>query len=223
MQLLLGRTVSDTKRGNTQGQVIKYEMSEAIIKVTFVNSREGYKYDEYGDEITVTRVIRQTGKSTYKMSGRAHGREKTCKLQDVNEMMAKFNIPKVGQTPVLNQEDAKTFMSGTDQGKMYRAVEGGTELKACLSYLTEAETMLKEVQSKLDTTTKDSEKLDKKKNELEAELLESAEFAPGATTKRVSHADLYLACILTHLYDIGHSLHVLLLCDLFVCRWIGRC
>lgn len=101
----------------------------AIVKVTLLNhGSDGYKHDEYGDTITIERRIAYSGGyNGYKL--RDHqGNEVSRSKKDLDEILDTLNIQVENPVAVLDQEEAKKFITGKAQDK-YNFFMKATELE----------------------------------------------------------------------------------------------
>jgi len=90
---------------------------------------DGYRHDVYGDSITVERVIslRSGGFNGYKLLDK-DGKEQSRSKKDLDSMLDQLNIQVENPVAVLDQEEAKKFLTGKPEDK-YEFFTKATELE----------------------------------------------------------------------------------------------
>ncbi|KAL7570169.1 hypothetical protein ACA910_020007 [Epithemia clementina (nom. ined.)] len=124
IQICLGAGARRTNRARNLKELVRKEASAggtpscARIRVTVLNQgTDGYKHDIYGDEITVERTIALNGGfNGFKLLDR-NGKERSRDKKDLHEMLDVLNIQVENPVAVLDQEEAKKFLSGKAQDK----------------------------------------------------------------------------------------------------------
>jgi structural maintenance of chromosomes protein 6 len=101
----------------------------AKIRVTLLNKGDdAYEHDTYGDTITVERTIAiRGGYNGFKLFGhdmKEHSRSR----KDLDEMLDKLNIQVENPVAILDQEEAKKFLTGKAADK-YKFFMKATELE----------------------------------------------------------------------------------------------
>jgi structural maintenance of chromosomes protein 6 len=101
----------------------------AKIRVTLLNKGDdAFEHDTYGDSITVERTISlRGGYNGYKLFDQ-HEQEKSRSKKDLDEMLDKLNIQVENPVAILDQEEAKKFLTGKASDK-YNFFMKATELE----------------------------------------------------------------------------------------------
>jgi len=106
------------------------DCSGAKLRVTLLNKgADGYMPEVYGDTITVERVIslRSGGFNGYKLLD-ANKKEQSRSKKDLDQMLDQLNIQVENPVAVLDQEEAKKFLTGKAEDK-YAFFTKATELE----------------------------------------------------------------------------------------------
>ena len=106
------------------------DCSGAKLRVTLLNKgADGYMPEVYGDTITVERVIslRSGGFNGYKLLD-ANMKEQSRSKKDLDQMLDQLNIQVENPVAVLDQEEAKKFLTGKAEDK-YAFFTKATELE----------------------------------------------------------------------------------------------
>lgn len=135
IQICLGAGARRTNRARNLKELVRKEASagnapaQAKIRVTLLNEGEdGYKHEEYGDSITVERTISLgSGYNGYKLLNHA-GKEVSRNKKDLDDMLDLLNIQVENPVAVLDQEEAKKFLTGKAEDK-YNFFMKATELE----------------------------------------------------------------------------------------------
>jgi chromosome segregation ATPase len=101
----------------------------AKIQVTLRNEGDdGFQREIYGDSITVERIItNRSGGGGYKLLDE-HGKSKSTAKKDLDAMLDQLNIQVENPVAVLDQEDAKKFLTGKPEDK-YNFFAKATDLE----------------------------------------------------------------------------------------------
>jgi chromosome segregation ATPase len=101
----------------------------AKVRVTLLNKgSDAFQHDIYGDSITVERTIAlRGGYNGYKLFS-ADNIEQSRSKKDLTEMLDKLNIQVDNPVSILDQEEAKKFLTGKAEGK-YKFFMKATELE----------------------------------------------------------------------------------------------
>ncbi|CAN0074078.1 unnamed protein product, partial [Phaeothamnion confervicola] len=92
---------------------------DALVQVTLLNSDDGFEYDKYGDSITVRRTIKRAGGGG-KLELIGEGGEVLSRdRKDLEKMLDHLNIQVDNPCAVLDQENAKKFLQGSERDKYH--------------------------------------------------------------------------------------------------------
>ena len=134
IQVCLGAGARRTHRARNLKDLIRKEAgadcSGAKLRVTLLNKgSDGFMPDVYGDTITVERCIsmRSGGFNGYKLLDH-NGKERSRKKADLDAMLDQLNIQVENPVAVLDQEEAKKFLTGKAEDK-YAFFTKATELE----------------------------------------------------------------------------------------------
>eukprot|EP00571_Detonula_confervacea_P004119 CAMPEP_0172311834 /NCGR_PEP_ID=MMETSP1058-20130122/15802_1 /TAXON_ID=83371 /ORGANISM="Detonula confervacea, Strain CCMP 353" /LENGTH=1228 /DNA_ID=CAMNT_0013025129 /DNA_START=30 /DNA_END=3716 /DNA_ORIENTATION=+ len=134
IQVCLGAGARRTHRARNLKDLVRKEAgadcSGAKLRVTLLNKgADGYMPDVYGDYITVERIIsmRSGGFNGYKLLD-ADMKEKSRAKKDLDAMLDQLNIQVENPVAVLDQEEAKKFLTGKAEDK-YAFFTKATELE----------------------------------------------------------------------------------------------
>jgi recombinational DNA repair ATPase RecF len=134
IQICLGAGARRTHRARNLKELIRKEAGDtcsgAKVRVTLLNGGpDGFQQDVYGDTITVERTIslRAGGSSGYKLLD-DNGVSKSSSKQDLDAMLDHLNIQVENPVAVLDQEEAKKFLTGKPEDK-YEFFAKATELE----------------------------------------------------------------------------------------------
>jgi hypothetical protein len=131
IQICLGAGARRTNRARNLKELVRKGTTSncAKIRVTLLNKGDdSFKHDVYGDSITVERTIAlRGGYNGYKLYG-ADDVEQSRSKKDLDEMLDKLNIQVENPVAILDQEEAKKFLTGKATDK-YRFFMKATELE----------------------------------------------------------------------------------------------
>ena len=133
IQICLGAGARRTHRARNLRELVRKEAaatSRAIVRVTVLNmGDDAYLREKYGDEITVERTIDKTGTTVnpYKLLDK-NGKVVSRLKSDLDAMLDQLNIQVENPVAVLDQEEAKKFLSGKPEDK-YNFFQKATELE----------------------------------------------------------------------------------------------
>jgi hypothetical protein len=115
IQICLGAGARRTHRARNLKELVRKDSSCACakVRVTLLNRGvDGYKHEIYGDTITVERTIAvRGGYNGYKLLD-ANGKEQSRAKKDLDDMLDKLNIQVENPVAILDQEEAKKFLTG---------------------------------------------------------------------------------------------------------------
>lgn len=134
IQVCLGAGARRTHRARNLKDLVRKEAGAdcagAKLRVTLLNKgADGYMPEIYGDYITVERIIslRSGGFNGYKLLD-ATGKERSRSKKDLDAMLDQLNIQVENPVAVLDQEEAKKFLTGKAEDK-YEFFTKATELE----------------------------------------------------------------------------------------------
>lgn len=135
IQICLGAGARRTHRARNLKELVRKEAAgnnpntSAKLRVTLLNEGgDGYKQDVYGDTITVERCISlRGGYNGYKLFD-ANDKEVSRSKKDLDDMLDHLNIQVENPVAILDQEEAKKFLTGKASEK-YAFFMKATELE----------------------------------------------------------------------------------------------
>eukprot|EP00535_Pseudo-nitzschia_heimii_P003888 CAMPEP_0197177072 /NCGR_PEP_ID=MMETSP1423-20130617/2806_1 /TAXON_ID=476441 /ORGANISM="Pseudo-nitzschia heimii, Strain UNC1101" /LENGTH=1222 /DNA_ID=CAMNT_0042626559 /DNA_START=130 /DNA_END=3798 /DNA_ORIENTATION=+ len=131
IQVCLGAGARRTNRARSLKELVRKDTSAnyAKVRVTLMNKgTDAYEHDVYGDFITVERTIAlRGGYNGYKLFN-ADNIEQSRSKRDLDEMLDKLNIQVENPVAILDQEEAKKFLTGKAREK-YNFFMKATELE----------------------------------------------------------------------------------------------
>mmetsp|Transcript_29485 Transcript_29485/g.33811 ORF Transcript_29485/g.33811 Transcript_29485/m.33811 type:complete len:1212 (-) Transcript_29485:207-3842(-) len=131
IQICLGAGARRTNRARNLKELVRKGTTSncAKIRVTLLNQGDdSFKHDIYGDTITVERTIAlRGGYNGYKLYS-ADNIERSRSKKDLDEMLDKLNIQVENPVAILDQEEAKKFLTGK-AGDKYKFFMKATELE----------------------------------------------------------------------------------------------
>lgn len=133
LQVCLGAGARRTHRARNLRDLVRKESGEnctgAKVRVTLLNrGADGFKPEIYGDRISVERSISLgSGYNGYKLLD-ASGKERSRSKKDLDAMLDQLNIQVENPVAVLDQEEAKKFLTGKAEDK-YAFFTKATELE----------------------------------------------------------------------------------------------
>lgn len=124
IQICLGANARRTNRARNIKDLVRKEaagsqrISTARVKVTILNGGgDGFKHEVYGDQITVERVIQlHGGFNGYRLLDE-DGKEVCRRKQELDDMLDYLNIQVDNPVAILDQEEAKKFLTGKASDK----------------------------------------------------------------------------------------------------------
>ena len=131
IQICLGAGARRTNRARSLKELVRKDSSAnyAKVRVTLLNKgSDAFQHDVYGDFITVERTIAlRGGYNGYKLFS-VDDIEQSRSKKDLNEMLDKLNIQVDNPVAILDQEEAKKFLTGKAEDK-YKFFMKATELE----------------------------------------------------------------------------------------------
>ena len=131
IQICLGAGARRTNRARNLKELVRKDAacSCARVRVTLLNgSEDGFQHEIYGDTITVERTIAlRGGFNGYKLLDHKM-QERSRSKKDLDEMLDKLNIQVENPVAILDQEEAKKFLTGKADDK-YAFFMKATELE----------------------------------------------------------------------------------------------
>ena len=128
MQICLGAGAKRTHRARNLKELVRKEAGEncsgAKVRVTLLNrGDDGYHRETYGDSITVERCISlRGGYNGYKLLD-DNLKERSRSKKDLDAMLDQLNIQVENPVAVLDQEEAKKFLTGKAEDKVCLGVD----------------------------------------------------------------------------------------------------
>ncbi|KAG7347822.1 RecF/RecN/SMC N terminal domain containing protein [Nitzschia inconspicua] len=172
IQICLGAGARRTNRARNLKELVRKDSNTscAKIRVTLLNKGDdAYEHEKYGDSITVERTISlKGGFNGFKLFDEEM-KEKSRSRKDLDEMLDKLNIQVENPVAILDQEEAKKFLTGKAADK-YKFFMKATELERIdVSYRNAVEQVAEMEQQALRLTESlvaDKELLDEAKKEV---------------------------------------------------------
>ena len=132
VQICLGAGAKRTHRARNLKELIRKEAGSssqgAKVRVTLLNTGDdAFEHDLYGDSITVERCISHRGYNGYRLLD-YNGKERSKLKKDLDNMLDQLNIQVENPVAVLDQEEAKKFLTGKPEDK-YAFFTKATELE----------------------------------------------------------------------------------------------
>jgi chromosome segregation ATPase len=131
IQICLGAGARRTHRARNLKDLVRKDSSAgyAKVRVTLLNKGDdAYNHDIYGDKITVERTIAtRGGYNGYKLYD-DKGKEQSRSKKDLDELLDKVNAQVENPVAILDQEEAKKFLTGKAEDK-YAFFMKATELE----------------------------------------------------------------------------------------------
>ncbi|CAM9671007.1 unnamed protein product [Ascophyllum nodosum] len=117
LQICLGANANSTHRAKKLSDFIRHGWKgDATLDVTLLNTPDGFKYDEYGQSITIRRTIKQPSGGGFELI--SHDGEVKSKAKDeLIRMLDVLNIQVDNPCAVLDQENSKKFLQGSERDK----------------------------------------------------------------------------------------------------------
>ncbi|KAB0804136.1 hypothetical protein PPYR_01106 [Photinus pyralis] len=155
----LGGKASFTNRGSSVKGFIKAGKNSASVEVTLRNAGPlAYKYNDYGDEITIVRNFTAAGNSSYKIKS-ATGEVISTQVKEIHRVCSYLNIQVDNPICLLNQDTSRNFLNSKDPRQKFLLFMRATRLEA-----------LWEEYVKILTSKKDADRMFKEKEKLHSEL-----------------------------------------------------
>ena len=140
LQCALGVKAKDTGRAGTMKNFVRTGAREAVIRVCVANRPykgfDAYKFEVFGDMITVERRINASNGSSQYFLKDAHGKVRAKKREDLDGMLSVLNIDAANPVAVMTQDTARNFLAGSSSQsdkEKYKLYMEATQLSA-ISY-----------------------------------------------------------------------------------------
>lgn len=160
IQICLGAGARRTNRARSLKDLVRKDTSSncAKVRVTLLNKgSDAYQHEVYGDYITVERTIAlRGGYNGYKLFSANNVEQSRCK-KDLNAMLDKLNIQVENPVAILDQEEAKKFLTGKAEAK-YNFFMKATELERLDNTYTSTAEQVEILQGQAERLMKDIEK-----------------------------------------------------------------
>eukprot|EP00051_Salpingoeca_urceolata_P024254 m.423407 g.423407 ORF g.423407 m.423407 type:complete len:1329 (+) comp20211_c2_seq3:397-4383(+) len=125
----LGGKATTTNRGASMKDLIKTGRDYSKVSITLLNQGEdAFKPDLYGNVVTVERTFRRDGGSSYKLIG-ADRKTKSKSKDELTALLDQHNIQVDNPVAVLNQDQAKSFITSSKPKDKYRFFRKATQLE----------------------------------------------------------------------------------------------
>lgn len=131
IQICLGAGARRTHRARNLKDLVRKDSDSgyAKVRVTLLNKGDdAYKHELYGDKITVERTIATRGGYNGTKLFDAQGKEVSRSRKDLDELLDKVNAQVENPVAILDQEEAKKFLTGKSEDK-YAFFMKATELE----------------------------------------------------------------------------------------------
>lgn len=142
--------------------------SSAEIRITLSNSGpDGYKPEEFGDEITVVRILRSNNINEYRLFGSK--KPKMCiakKREELVRIMDRFNIQVDNPIALLNQDNSRQLLASQDANKLYRFFMNATLLAQMVHDFKMMHNQREEAQMALEVKLHDMKEMGKEVEDL---------------------------------------------------------
>ncbi|XP_022184189.2 structural maintenance of chromosomes protein 6 [Nilaparvata lugens] len=120
-----GQRATVTNRALSVKDFIKKGRHSAVTEITLCNDPDnGFKYEEYGSEITIVRRITYTC-SNYLLRD-SQGKNHPCNAKLLNSLMLHFSIQPNNPLCILSQDVARTFLQKFDPKSLYNLYSQAT-------------------------------------------------------------------------------------------------
>lgn len=130
IQLCLGGKANSTNRGGSLRSFIREGQTDCTISVKIRNRGVGnYKYDLYGDSITVERHFSTNGSSGFKLKS-ANDRIVSTKKMDLDDINDFYAFSMDNPINVLTQDAARQFLNSSSSHEKYKFFIQGVQLEA---------------------------------------------------------------------------------------------
>ncbi|CAM9332494.1 unnamed protein product [Ectocarpus fasciculatus] len=117
LQICLGAKAHLTHRAKKMTDFIRHGWKgDAILEVTLLNTEHGFKFEEYGESITIRRTIKQPSGGGFALVG-ADGEIKSKEKSELTKLLDTLNIQVDNPCAVLDQENSKKFLQGSESDK----------------------------------------------------------------------------------------------------------
>lgn len=143
----LGSNSKTSGRGNNMVGLIKDGRNEATIIITIKNIPSGYKMEQYGDKIVVTRKLRRTGTQSYEISNFPKGGNAHDELVRILQF---YNIQIDNPCSIMHQDTAREFIGSSSPQRKYDLFMRGTLLTALKNDMNKITTNINLVEQKKD-------------------------------------------------------------------------
>mmetsp|Transcript_41102 Transcript_41102/g.46704 ORF Transcript_41102/g.46704 Transcript_41102/m.46704 type:complete len:1174 (+) Transcript_41102:96-3617(+) len=120
IQICLGAGARRTHRARQLGELVRKESSSgtARISVTIRNEgSDGFQPEKYGDSIIIERTLSRNGGGSYKLKNATTEKTISSNRKDLTALLDQLNIQVENPVAVLDQEEAKKFLTGKASDK----------------------------------------------------------------------------------------------------------
>lgn len=139
LQICLGARAKTTHRGNNMGDLVRHGFDgQALVRVGVANrGSDGYKHEIFGDVIYIERRFGRTGAGSFKMLDENKSTV-TSEKKEVFLMLDKMNIQVDNPVAVLDQENSKNFIRGSEKQK-FQFFQRATDLEKIILDIKECQ------------------------------------------------------------------------------------
>eukprot|EP00611_Tribonema_gayanum_P020500 TRINITY_DN3754_c0_g1_i1.p2 TRINITY_DN3754_c0_g1~~TRINITY_DN3754_c0_g1_i1.p2 ORF type:complete len:1140 (+),score=508.08 TRINITY_DN3754_c0_g1_i1:127-3546(+) len=117
LQICLGASARFTHRARKLEDLIRHGWAgDAEVEVKLRNTPDGYRFKKYGASITILRTIKRSAPATIKLIA-DNGAVVSVERKDLTRMLDAFNISVENPCVVLDQENSKKFLMGSNSDK----------------------------------------------------------------------------------------------------------
>jgi chromosome segregation ATPase len=102
--------------------------STSRITVKLKNGGEGYRRDQYGDEIVIERNFSREGSSNYKLRSK-NGRIVSSKREELDNITDFYGLQVDNPMTILTQDAARQFLSNSSNADKYKFFNKGVQLE----------------------------------------------------------------------------------------------
>lgn len=117
---MFGGRASTTLRAKSLESFIKEGTSQSELSVTLCNepAEIAFKYEVFGGEITVERILKRDSPSVFRLRT-ANGNVYDCRKDELSDLCTFFGIQVDNPLVVLTQELSKRFLSSSNPDDLY--------------------------------------------------------------------------------------------------------
>ncbi|XP_040582099.1 structural maintenance of chromosomes protein 6 [Lepeophtheirus salmonis] len=158
----LGGKAKDLGKSSLK-DLIREGSNGCSVEVSLMNQGEnGYRYEDFGQLITVVRSINRSGGNSYKFKdAKGHIVPVKKPSKELSRILTAFSIQITNPVTILMQETAKTLLKDATDTKLYTFFMLATQLEDCKKFYSSAIEKKMEAESRLEEKNDYKEKLEK--------------------------------------------------------------